>query len=126
MRRSLIIVSIALAGALGYFGRAYFEKPKVIEVPKERIITKTRYVDRETNKIIEVTTESTKFDTEAAVALSRPSKSKIFSIKYGADLDNLAIPVYGAEYQQVIFKSVVLGISGYSNGSAFVSVGLLF
>lgn len=120
MNRNLIL-SLILAACLGYLARAYFEKPKVIEIPKDRVITRT-IIDRKTGKPIEIITEKTKFDTDAALKLSEKrnviggayglvDKTEIYSVTYGRSLfPNIYVT------GQVLFtkSSVEGGLVGFS------------
>jgi len=134
MKKSVLqIIVIIAVFATGYLTRAYFEKPPAtIEIPKERVITKTKYIDKVTKVPVEVVKEHTVFDPEATantiVALRR--KNSIAGVSYGADLDlhsfKDSVPVYGATYNRRIFSNFFLGASVYTNGTATVNLLMEF
>lgn len=126
MQKIFMLVGAVALISSGYFYRAYTEKPKIVEVPKERVITRKQYVDRVTKQVITVETESTKFDPDAAVQIAQKPKSTLISVAYGIDKDSLLAPVYGIQVQQRVFSSLYVGVSGYTNGSIFATLGWQF
>lgn len=126
MQKTTILVAVLLSLGLGYFIRAYTEKPKTIEIPKDRVITKTQYVDRVTKQIVTVETESTRFDTDAAVKVATKSPSLMFGITAGTSISHLGSPVYGAYIQKKVLGNFYLGVGGALDGSGYLSMGYSF
>lgn len=122
------VVAVIALLALGYFIRAYTEKPKVIEVPKERVVTRTTYIDKITKVPVEVETERVVYDTEAAVEIERLKKPKVLvGLAYGLErYDNQTKEVYGAWAQKRILGPIYVGAALYSNESAFLTLGTEF
>lgn len=126
----LIVLGVAAIAVFssGYLVRAYFEKPKTLEVPVERIITRTKYIDKTTGKPIEVVKEETKFDSEAQERVLKSSikKQSFVSAHYGAPLDNLSNNFYGISYNKRVFNNLFLGASIYTNSSATINLSFEF
>lgn len=126
MQKTTILVAVLLSLSLGYFIRAYTEKPKTIEIPKDRVITKTQYVDRVTKQLVTVETEVVKYDTAAAVKIATKSPSLMLGVTVGSSLDNLGAPVYGAYLQKKVLGNFYLGVGGALDGSGYLSIGYSF
>jgi hypothetical protein len=124
MAKNIVILVVCIG--LGYFIRAYTEKPKIIEVPKDRVITKTQYVDKVTKQIVTVESEVIKYDTSAAVQIAKQSNKQNLSVAYGIDTSELNLPVYGVQYSYKLIGDWTVGISAYTNSAVFVTVGKSF
>lgn len=127
MKKYLLhLVSVAALLALGYFYRAYTEKPKIVEVPKERTITKTIYIDKITKVPVEVITEHTVYDPDAAVQIEKLKAPKVLvGIAYGVVTDYGA-PVWGAWVQKKLIGPIYLGVAAYTDQSVMLTAGMEF
>lgn len=122
-----VIAAVALI-ACGYLFRAYTEKPKTVEVPVEKVIVKTKYIDKITKQPVEVIKEVTKYDPEAEERILKASikKQSLVFLSYGVELDNFGSPYYGITYNKRVFNNVFAGVSLHTNGSATINVGFEF
>jgi hypothetical protein len=128
MKKTTYLIVAVLAFACGYLLCEKLAKPKTIEIPTERIITRTKYVDKQTGKPVEVIKEETKFDSEAQLKaiIATTKKQSFVSISYGAKFNQLETSFYGVSYHKRVFKNVFVGATVYSNSSATVNLGFEF
>jgi len=143
MDKKYIVMAIVFMCAVGYaFGR-YFQPPQVVtkevevikevEVVKREVKTIIKEVTRPdgtketTTTIDENTKETTRKDqnrqNETIVTAQKPQWKVDLMVK--ASLTNI-IPVYGASVQRRILGPMFVGVQGWGDQSAGVSLGMEF
>lgn len=114
---SLCLALCLISALSGYFYRAYTQKPQILEVPKNRNITRTIYKD---GKVSEVVREDTKFDTDAALKLKE--KRNLVQLGYGLQDKR---EIYSLSFSRSLFPNIYIGAQVLGSKSGLEGVLLL-